>query len=1116
VTVNYAQLIRYCVAGGAVGLALVLMLLLDPWLAMSRSPFLLFFGAIIIGAWYGGTGPGLLATLLSAIASDYFFLTPGEILSSSPNWQELSREGLFLLEGGFISKLCGAWRQANQRLQKNLVQQQQNEIMIAALNQDLQRRVNELQTLFDVTPIHIAIAEDAQSQRVRINPAFTTLLNLPPSSNSGEAILEDVSQLQFKVCRNGKELTLDEYPLRYAAAHGVALREIELELISPDGISRILYGHAVPLFDEQGQPRGAVSAFLDVTERKATETALMRANERFELATAAVRGVLYDWNPKTLKLERTRGLVDLLGYRPEEAEPTLEWWNERVHPADRERLQQVAQQALIDGDGFTVEYRVQHRDGSYRHVWDRALVERDAQGQVTRVVGWSIDVTDRARAETALAQLLTREQEIRANAEVIRRQLADIFETSPIGIGFLDQEQRFVAINKSLAEINGLTREQHLNCSIPELFSKTDPELVEIFHQLYRTGEAFISPSLPVNVPGRSDRRPGYYNVYYLPRLSAEQIVESVLVYVVDVTEQFRLEQAQRFLAESSKVLASSLDYETTLTSIAEFVVPNLADWCAVHVVDEAGVTHQLAVTHVNTKQIVWAKQLQAQYPYDPTAAMGVAQVIRSGQPELYSEISDSLLAQFAHDQEHLKLLKDVGFSSVMIVPMRLYDRTLGTISFIAAESGRRYDKIDLNLAEELGRRAALAIDHAWLYATAQQNRVKAEAANRTKDEFLAVLSHELRSPLNPILGWAKLLNTRKLDEATTTRALETIERNAKLQTQLIEDLLDVSRILQGKLSLSIQPVDPITLIEAALETVRLSAIAKSIQIVTSLMPVGHVWGDPNRLQQVIWNLLSNAIKFTPTRGRVEVKLEGIRDGEDAESLNGSYTYAMITVRDTGKGISPNFLPHVFDYFRQADSTTTRRFGGLGLGLAIVRHIVELHGGTVQAESLGEDQGATFTVCLPLKSEETMQICDEVAVPPASVVKRMLDGIRVLVVDDEADNREFITYTLEQQGADVTAVGSAKETLIRLAQSTPDILISDIGMPEVDGYRLIQQVRAMSSESLRSLSAIALTAYAGDGDRQQALAAGFQAHLAKPVDPAQLVGAILELVKPAS
>ncbi|WP_414584430.1 ATP-binding protein [Scytonema sp. PCC 10023] len=377
-----------------------------------------------------------------------------------------------------------------------------------------------------------------------------------------------------------------------------------------------------------------------------------------------------------------------------------------------------------------------------------------------------------------------------------------------------------------------------------------------------------------------------------------------------------------------------------------------------------------------------------------------------------------------------------------------------------------------------------------------QATRAEAEAANRIKDEFLAMLSHELRTPLTPILGWSKLLQTNKLSEAKLQEALVKIEQHAKRQAQLVDDLLDLSRIIQGKLALNLTSVTLVAPIAAALETVRLAAEAKSIHIKTMLdVTVGQVIGDANRLQQVFWNLLSNAIKFTPEGGCIRVELERVD------------RYAEIVVSDTGQGIHPDFLPFVFDRFRQEDGSITREFGGLGLGLAISRQLVEAHGGTLVAESPGVGGGATFTIRLPLMtSSQQTNLNSELPKPSLD-----LTDIKVLVVEDDAGTWEFVAFALEQYKADVTAVASATEALEVLANQKPDILVIDIGMPKVDGYTLIRQIRAMTPEQGGMIAAIALTAYVKEHDQQQALAAGFQKHVPKPVEPAQLVAVVAQL-----
>ncbi|MBD2069997.1 PAS domain S-box protein [Leptolyngbya sp. FACHB-671] len=403
--------------------------------------------------------------------------------------------------------------------------------------------------------------------------------------------------------------------------------------------------------------------------------------------------------------------------------------------------------------------------------------------------------------------------------------------------------------------------------------------------------------------------------------------------------------------------------------------------------------------------------------------------------------------------------------------------------------------------ATDIEEQKQLQQEREYLLQREQAARAEAESANRVKDEFLAVLSHELRSPLNPILGWSRLLQDGKLDETKAKHALATIERNAKLQAELIEDLLDVSRILRGKLSLAVSPVNLAATIRAAIETVRLAAEAKSIRIESDLAPTTQAAGDATRLQQVMWNLLSNAVKFTPPGGLVKVRLEQVESDREAQ----------ITITDTGKGIDPSFLPYIFDYFRQADSATTRQFGGLGLGLAIVRHLIELHGGTIQAESKGEGLGATFIVRLPLLKDENEGMNETDPLHPSSFIPHPLAHVCVLLVDDDTDTRELVEFLLEQAGAKVTAVTTAGEALSILKRSPPDVLLSDIGMPDMDGYMLMRQVRTLPPEQGGQVKAIALTAYAGDFNQQQALAAGFQQHMSKPIDPEMLVKAIAAL-----
>lgn len=568
--------------------------------------------------------------------------------------------------------------------------------------------------------------------------------------------------------------------------------------------------------------------------------------------------------------------------------------------------------------------------------------------------------------------------------------------------------------------------------------------------------------------------------------------IQGLVKILRDMTEAHQAAEREQFLSQASAVLAGTLDYKTTLFNIARLAVPFLADFCFFDVLNSHHGIERVAWHHSDPIEQDWFELLQRYTPPQDRKDHPITDVLVTGQSNLVSHVTEAWMQAAAIDDDHLQFIQECQVRSLITVPLIAHGRTLGALTVcLAPNSNRHYTQTDLALAEELGRRAALALDNAQLYQQAQE-------ANRMKDEFLAVLSHELRSPLNPILGWIQLLKRGNLTEAQIAKAWTTIERNAKLQAQLVEDLLDVSSILRGKLNLNSVRVNLATTIQSAVETVQLAAQAKSIEIEAMIDPqIPLVLGDTTRLQQVVWNLLSNAVKFTPERGRVEVWLEQID------------RYAQIRVIDTGVGIHPSFLPHVFDYFRQADGATTRRFGGLGLGLAIVRQLAEAHGGTVEATSPGEDQGATFTVRLPLISAPVSQEQDS----DSSENAANLQGIQVLVVENELDSLEFLTFVLEQAGANVITATSASEALTLFTQFQPDLLLSDIGMPDQDGYTLMQQVRSLSLGQREQIPAIALTAYAGDINYEKVMAAGFQRHLTKPAEPEVLIRTIADLIR---
>ncbi|MBW4683083.1 MAG: PAS domain-containing protein [Microcoleus vaginatus WJT46-NPBG5] len=750
---------------------------------------------------------------------------------------------------------------------------------------------------------------------------------------------------------------------------------------------------------------------------------------------------------------------------------------------------------------------------------DRICIVSYAGTQVRNYAGKSIlailtvrDITAQKQAEAERSSLLSEQRRQREFLETL-------VENAPIGIAVVrGAEHRYILANPTYNAIPGVQDRSVVSQTVAEVFPVSAARSALVFiADVYRTGKSVIVRNYQICAGSGGEQT--YWNIDHVPLFGLEGQVESVLILAQEVTETVLIQRRLAFLSDASALLAASLDCEIALANVARLAVLHLADWCAVDLLDENQSMRRVAVVHQNPEK----EQLLQDNASDLQATLDVGQVLSTGKARIWEEAADWARQPEMGEAGDRVSVTQFRIKSAICVPLTARGRTLGAICFVSAESGRQYGTADLALAEELARRAAFAVDNARLYR-------EAEEANRMKDEFLATLSHELRTPLSAIFGWARLLRGGQLDAATSARAFEAIERNARAQTQLIEDLLDVSRIIRGQLQLNVEPVNLSAVIAAATDAVLLAAEAKGIELSSAFDPKAEIFfGDPDRLQQVVWNLLSNAIKFTPKGGRVGVTLECAVDSRTGRP------YVQIQISDTGKGIPPEFLPFVFERFRQADSTSIRLHGGLGLGLAIVRHLVELHGGTVSVDSAGEGQGATFTVQLPLigtygaaevgktgnwgsegESERQVPLTASSA-SPASEAPLPLEGLRALVVDDEADALEVVTAALEQYGAQVSAVTSAGEALAEIERLWPDILISDIAMPRQDGYALIQKVRALEEEralkgeEIASVPAVALTAYAREQDRQQALSAGFQIHLAKPVEPAKLVAIVAQL-----
>jgi PAS domain S-box-containing protein len=801
-----------------------------------------------------------------------------------------------------------------------------------------------------------------------------------------------------------------------------------------------------------GERSGRKSFYPELRERLSAlerfRALLDRTNDAI-VVTDVVEGRVTDANQATCRM---------LGYTREEllGRPVRELSTAIAQRISEQRPGQVASML---------------RARSGRQVPVEATVAFMGLGATHYAVAVARDVSERQQSERAL-----RESEQRFRA---------VFEGAAIGIGVIDLQGLVQAANLELQSLLGRSADEVRGKPYLALIHPEDRQRADEHHRRLLRGDTDRA-RLELRVV-RADGQTAWAQVSTSFVAGADDAPSYLVAAIQDISLRKRAQDALQFLSQASVRLASSLEITATLQSLPELAVPFLGDLCAICLRTSDGRCEQRGLVCHDPKKKSLAEKFLEGRPFAslvdeaPAGAPG-------GVPRLFPEASGVLRAAAGRDPARLELLGKLDFRSLMMIPLASGERPLGTLMLATGESGRRYGQFDLELAMEFGHRAALALENASLLLEAQE-------ANRVKDEFLAVVSHELRTPLTPILGWVSLLQSKKTDSSAAAYGVTVIERNARALARIIDDLLSLTRIMAGKLQIDLSPIDLAPVIEAAVEGLRPSAHAKQVSIdVQCARGIPAVSGDATRLQQVIWNLVSNAVKYTPAGGKVQVRL--VRAGPSAE----------ISVSDTGRGISPEFLPHVFERFRQADSSITRAYGGLGLGLAIVRHLVELHGGTVRASSGGEGLGACFTVSLPLAGGDVVP-----GAPGPEPEPPTLRDVRVLLVEDDADTLELVGKVLQGQGAQVAVASSAREALAELERRLPDVLISDIAMPEEDGVALLKAIR----ESGRPIPAVALTALAREEDRVRALAAGFERYLVKPVDTRELLWAVASLAPSA-
>jgi PAS domain S-box-containing protein len=783
-------------------------------------------------------------------------------------------------------------------------------------------------------------------------------------------------------------------------------------------------------------------------------------------------------DPAGRYLQQNNAHRELLGYSDEE----LVGQTPAIHLGD-EAFQAIAAELSTKGE-YRGETTSRAKDGAEREIELSAFTMRDETGKPICFVGIKRDVTERKQAEEALRRTET--------------ELTDFFENATIGFHWVGPDGTILRVNQAELDLLGYSREEYVGRNIAEFH--VDPPVIENILTRLRAGELLRDVDARMRCKDKSIKHVRINSSVFWD----EGKFAHTRCFTRDITARKRTESRLALQYAVTRILAESGDFIESAQKIMQAACEHL-DWDvgALWMLDrESNVLRCLDFCKPSTFAVDEFEKRTRETAFEKGIGLP-GRIWAFGEPARIDDVTVDPNFPRALAAERVGLHGGFGF------PILLGQEVLGVLEFFSADIKEPDDelfKMMLSLGGQIGqftKRRRAEEERADLLERERTARTDAEKANRLKDEFLATVSHELRTPLNAVIGWSRMLRSGRLDPESAHHALEVIERNAWAQKQIIEDILDVSRVITGKLQLTLGPVDLVAIVDAALDAVRPALEAKGIKIETIIdADLRIVSGDADRLQQVVWNLLSNAAKFTPSGGKVEVR------------VTHNTSHVQIEVSDTGPGIDPDFLPHVFERFRQADGSTTRTHGGLGLGLAIVRHLVELHGGVITAENRSDGPGAIFSVKLRLPSGElrhetlanALAGFQEAEAEPVS-----LEGLRILVVDDESDTLDLVTMELTQHGARATGANNAEDALEKLEHLEFDVLISDIAMPSMDGYGLIRQVRKQEAGTERRIPAVALTAYASVQDRMRAILAGYNTHVAKPVEANELVTVVAGL-----
>lgn len=829
--------------------------------------------------------------------------------------------------------------------------------------------------------------------------------------------------------------------------------EAEYRIVQPDKSLRWVMARGNVVRDANGQPLSLPGVVLDITSQKESADALRESERRLKFALEAGQLGSYQLDIESGEMICSVKCKANFGVAPEDDLP-FELLINLIHPDDREKMQSTVQQAIENNTNYDIEYRIIRPNGEPAWIMARGRTHLDPRDKRLKMSGVTLDITARKNAEETM-------RESQERLQLASRATYD-------AIWDWDLTTNNVWWNEAVQTLTGHTADEVRNDSTwwyEHIHPEDRERVVHGIHEVIDSGgENWTDEYRFLKADG------GFKHVYdrgFIVHRDGQPI--RMLGAMQDITESKRSEKALRESQERLQIVLDASKVGLWYCDLP-FDILNWSD---------------------RTKEHFWLP---------PSSVVPI---------ELFYEIIHP------EDREPTRIAidKSIADKTTYDIEYRTVNPNTGEVKWIRAvgrgfydENGDpyRFDGITIDVTAD---KQAIA-EREQILENERSARDEAETANRLKDEFLATLSHELRTPLSSILGWSRLLKERQVEGEQAIRAIETIERNARSQSQLIEDILDVSRIVSGKLRLDVRPVELASIIEQAIESIRPAAEAKNIRLQRVIDSGGMISGDADRLQQIIWNLLSNAIKFTPKEGRVQIKLERVN------------SHVEIIIVDNGIGIEEDALPIIFERFRQSDSSTTRKYGGLGLGLAIVRHLVELHGGTVHAASEGLNKGAVFTVMfplIPLRSNELTTIEEAERVHPTVAGNVVFDcpaeieGLKILLVDDEPDARGLVEYVLQACKATVESVSSVDKALEVIKSGHFDVLISDIGMPGRDGYDLIKSVRQLSPEEGGRIPAVALTAYARVEDRMKVLTAGFHMHVPKPVEPAELLAVVASL-----